>query len=816
MKNNIVIILCLTLTSISLSQKTYFVSKDATGNFSSITQVNSASLNQGDIVSFKGGERFADAVLNCKPGVTYNSFGTGKAIIGDSLVNKTPEATIQVDAANVTITNLIIYGYRDESVVISYSQRGLTVNDCEIIGGLNSHDLWSNGIYAENSTSSIDMKIQRNRIHGFGQSAILWSRPYNTDISYNEMYDLWRSDAIMNLGTAGMSRRNAEDGNNPKDAWDCAYTVNVHHNNIHHFDYVALGAQSRIIYEYNEIHHNLDERIYRGGVKHGEIGKLWDNTGLEIGQLGLIFRYNYVHDLVRRGEKNYTYGVPTKSNRESGIPVIVSTNNGTGQAVYLNAGDGAGYGEHFGDALTEGPGTVIEGMGYGNIWIHNNIFYNCSNGIFSHGRTVYRGEGDEMAYDATKVSYFLNNTIINCGWRDYVNQDYGIIYSFDKSQSPQTIANNIIDYTLNNARYAIRWWEQGLYLGYNIYLNQNGTFNGVPSVGSNYAVALQYQASGTIPVNEQYLVSPSNVWNDRASTVFATNIGVSGAYIPDVRLKSDGTAYNTGKDFSTLGDAFTVKATYWQQKHILGQDPTGRSFAYDILGTLRTTNDIGAVGAVNLNTQSPISGLSVILEGPYSKGIMKTILNSSNLIPSEQPYNKNPWNINDKSVINNVAKNYVDWILIELRDNLANTNYSKAAILTEDGTVINSDGTPFSFSNIISGQYYIVIRHRNHLAIMSSAKINIENNKKINCNFTDSQSRAYGENAMSNLGDGKFAMIAGDVDANGMINNLDFSKIANNILFRGYAQGDTDMNGIMNVLDYSFVSKNMLKITHLP
>ncbi len=40
---------------------------------------------------------------------------------------------------------------------------------------------------------------------------------------------------------------------------------------------------------------------------------------------------------------------------------------------------------------------------------------------------------------------------------------------------------------------------------------------------------------------------------------------------------------------------------------------------------------------------------------------MKTNLYSSNLLPLNQPYNNNPWNINDNSIMSNLSENYVDW-----------------------------------------------------------------------------------------------------------------------------------------------------------
>ena len=461
MKNTMIFILLLILTSISFSQKNYFVAKDGTGNFSTITQVNSAALNFGDVISFKGGERFSDAVLMCRAGVTYNSFGNGQAIIGDSLGMTSNDYTIFVDAQNVTIDNLKIYGYQYTWGVITFSKSYLTITNCEIIGGKWAHYTGRHGIYQSDHSANAghNLKFQRNVIHGFSGSAIYISRPYNVDIGYNEMYNLWREGAIINAGASGINRATFGDGNNPEDVWDCNYTFNIHHNNIHHFEYVAIGAgYSRMIIEYNEIHNNLDERIYRGGAKHGSVGKIYDNygttAGSSLGSLGVVFRYNYIHHLKRFGQKGYIYGVPSQSNRDSGIPVTVSTNSGNDWTVYLDAGSpAASGGDYDGNGIMDydgAPDMVVSGLGYGNTWIHNNIFYNCSNQIF--GRSFnYQGE-----FYPNLPTYFINNTILDCG-QSYVTEGNGLMISQANSQSPHVVANNIIDYTLSSARYAGKW-----------------------------------------------------------------------------------------------------------------------------------------------------------------------------------------------------------------------------------------------------------------------------------------------------------------------------------------------------------------------
>ena len=392
-----------------------------------------------------------------------------------------------------------------------------------------------------------------------------------------------------------------------------------------------------------------------------------------------------------------------------------------------------------------------------------------------------------------------------------------MVYLHASGQSPQKTINNIFHFSSPDASFAIRYWEKDSYLGYNIYLNQSGVTTEIPAKGANIAALLEYSAvSRTTIENEQYLVNHTNIWNDTSLSIFAPTIGINGAYIPDVRLKPGGAANSKGKSYNSLGDSYNVKATYWNQTHTLGQDPSGRSFAFDILGNLRETNDIGAVGIVGGETGSPVNGLKLILQGSWNGQIMGTNLSASKLFPLHQPYNTVPWKINDNSAVDSIQSKFVDWLLIELRANLSDTKYSKAGILIDDGTVLNSDGTPFSFPNILSGQYYLVVRHRNHLSIMSSIKLQLDYDVVINYDFTDSQDKAFGPKAMVDLGNDKYGMISGDGDANGVVDVRDYGTVANSILSVGYAQGDFDLNGVMNVLDYSFISRNILRISNLP
>jgi len=130
-----------------------------------------------------------------------------------------------------------------------------------------------------------------------------------------------------------------------------------------------------------------------------------------------------------------------------------------------------------------------------------------------------------------------------------------------------------------------------------------------------------------------------------------------------------------------------------------------------------------------------------------------------------------------------------------------------------DGTINNHDGFNLIFSDIVSDKYYLVIRHRNHLSIMSSQKLQVNNNETKMYDFTDFQFKAFGMDAMSKLGDAVYGLYAGDSDANGKINSLDFSVVSNKLPSIGYDISDLDMNGATNVLDYKLINKNMCKST---
>lgn len=145
------------------------------------------------------------------------------------------------------------------------------------------------------------------------------------------------------------------------------------------------------------------------------------------------------------------------------------------------------------------------------------------------------------------------------------------------------------------------------------------------------------------------------------------------------------------------------------------------------------------------------------------------------------------------------ANSMVDWIWVELRDATDPTIViaGKSAVLQRDGDIVDvADDrvTPLSF-DVPSKNYYVVIQHRNHLAIRSANSIALSNTTTSINLSNDTALIDGGTNALVDMGSGIFAMIGGDYDENGQIQNSDVNEVIQKLGNSGYNRADLDMNG---------------------
>lgn len=114
------------------------------------------------------------------------------------------------------------------------------------------------------------------------------------------------------------------------------------------------------------------------------------------------------------------------------------------------------------------------------------------------------------------------------------------------------------------------------------------------------------------------------------------------------------------------------------------------------------------------NPAMPI-GITTFLEGPYNSTNENMDDNLTATIPLTSPFTIDP------QTVTAIPTNVADWVLAELRDkdNSSVIVASKSAFILKNGSVVDLDGlSPLKFP-VIGDNYFISVKHRNHLSIMS-------------------------------------------------------------------------------------------------
>ncbi|MFZ4059411.1 MAG: GEVED domain-containing protein, partial [Ferruginibacter sp.] len=115
----------------------------------------------------------------------------------------------------------------------------------------------------------------------------------------------------------------------------------------------------------------------------------------------------------------------------------------------------------------------------------------------------------------------------------------------------------------------------------------------------------------------------------------------------------------------------------------------------------------------------------------------------------------------------------------------------------------------FRIPSEINQAYYMAIRHRNHIETWSSFPVSFANDT-VTYDFTNAIDKAYGDN-QKQVSPGKFAILVGDVNQDGVIDlsdlvNMD-SDITNGSL--GYIVYDLNGDGIIDLSDLVKIDENL-------
>lgn len=218
-------------------------------------------------------------------------------------------------------------------------------------------------------------------------------------------------------------------------------------------------------------------------------------------------------------------------------------------------------------------------------------------------------------------------------------------------------------------------------------------------------------------------------------------------------------------------------------------------------------------------TCQPSVRLRVNLQGPYqaSTGLMSDDLRALSLVPLTEPYQALGFpqvgggsEATTTGRLAQTGKNaVVDWVRVELRNknNPTQVVATRSALLERDGDVMGVDGYPRLLFNVPADNYFVAVRHRNHLGVMSQSAIALGPDAA-GVDFTLAGTPAWGSGARVTLPNGKQALWCGNVHPDnrlaylGLPNDRDpiLALIGGNVpsnMTMGYHAADVNLDGMV-------------------
>ncbi len=237
-------------------------------------------------------------------------------------------------------------------------------------------------------------------------------------------------------------------------------------------------------------------------------------------------------------------------------------------------------------------------------------------------------------------------------------------------------------------------------------------------------------------------------------------------------------------------------------------------------------------------------------------------------VPLQDPYCDGNYTINSESPIScrsievvAVPEGVVDWVLLELRSTSAGDEASaattvvarKPAFLLSNGRVVDAAryaeqiiqdptllcaavGLETTEANCPDVEFvqleeaddediYLVVRHRNHLDVISATNITGTADANRNADIyshdfsaAGSALAADGASALKGKDNDIHVLYGGDVDRNGVINITDYTVgAAGSIGISAYHAGDTNFSSIVTPADYSdIIANNLTQSSQVP
>lgn len=204
-------------------------------------------------------------------------------------------------------------------------------------------------------------------------------------------------------------------------------------------------------------------------------------------------------------------------------------------------------------------------------------------------------------------------------------------------------------------------------------------------------------------------------------------------------------------EISNIGGSFTYSwdapgSLTSSDEYLSGYVNTSNSGIYTATATDGSNT---YTSTVNITvTPATEMGLKVLLSGCYSisVGLMYDSLRVKGLIDDNSVYDTGEL-INPGVLSSSGNDAIVDWILVELRNKNIPTTImlAKSGLLQRDGDIVDMDGTSNLWFPLDSNraEYYVVIKHRNHLGVMTSTIRTFNDDALLSIDFTNPSTSLY-------------------------------------------------------------------------
>lgn len=512
-------------------------------------------------------------------------------------------------------------------------------------------------------------------------------------------------------------------------------------------------------------------------------------------------------------------------------------------------GDSSTIVRNFGGSLSENP--IFEGR--------VDVNY-IGNGQMTTGGEIPLDEAPLQELIVENSGGIILNRDATANKRIYVGDD---IRAYQVDNADQIISNHTLTYTASNnpefngdTEIEGRFRRTNLtYDGTENLFNNRKTFatfddptnpDGIAALTFDVKPGRRWSINprkGDTKVQRTYAFFAENSQGDDLANASALNIGY--AWKNDPANQNDIEAHETPAELLSRMEELVLQR--WKSpENVWDNNLTSTVPAQD--GAWMTANAaLSEFGdhAVGLSAQDYLYLLaSVIMEGPFRGEDMSNELVQKNLVPKTPP-DMYPYNLDpnkDLHVVDELPENVVDWIVLEFRDAAFNPSqrYFRTCFLKQDGQIVDVDGSsPVRLSKLTTNNldttgayYWIAIRHRSHLTIMSKDSLYIgPSNSPVAYDFSNpillmgGSARPVG---FTETGRVRYGMIAGNypdptltvedllLGADGIdeIREDDYKKSWDsfNIINR-YLNEDFNMDGIITTRDYNVSWNNRDQIS---